>query len=287
MNTSLAPLTRMLSPLEPRTTVSLRLAISPAEDHLFLSADYSQLELRILAHLSSDATLIRTLSDGNDVFRSMAAEIHQCPESSVSESMRQQAKQIVYGVIYGIGDKSLSEQLGVSISEAAKFMESFKTKYPGVRSFLFECVASARRTGYVETMTGRRRRLEDIDHSQQARRAAAERQAINTRVQGSAADLVKTGMVNIDQMMSHTWPHQQPIKWTQARSRESYTESRSGAWLVLQLHDELIYEVTGDDLVQAALIVKQGMETALRLSVPTPVRLKVGANWGELQDFTL
>ena len=110
-------------------------------------------------------------------------------------------------------------------------------------------------------------------------------QAVNTRVQGSAADLVKAAMVMIDTRIEAAWPRCQPLKYTEARG---WAEAeRRGAWLVLQLHDELIYEVTGDDMVQAAQIVKESMETALKLSVPTPVRVKVGAKWGELQDFKL
>ena len=282
------PLARLLSPPSPTTTVSLRLAITPAQGNLLVSADYSQLELRILAHLSGDAVLINTLSSGGDVFRAMAAEINNSEPKSVTDEMRQQAKQIVYGVIYGIGDKSLAEQLGVDTMEAVRFMDKFKTKYSGVRSFLHECVVQARRTGHVETLSGRRRRLEDINHSNAARRSAAERQAVNTRVQGSAADLVKTAMVNIDTRIRDCWPQCRPLKWVEARSaggcRWPEAETR-GAWLVLQLHDELMYEVSGEEVVRAAAVVKRGMEAAMALAVPTPVRVKVGANWGELQDF--
>ena len=286
---ALTPLARLLSPADPSTTVSLRLAITPLEGNLLLSADYSQLELRILAHLSQDETLIHTLSSGGDVFRSMAAEMNNCDAEAVTDKMRQQAKQIVYGVIYGIGDKSLADQLGEDISEAAKFMEKFKSKYPKVRSFLHECVVTARKVGAVETLSGRKRRLEDIHQGNLARRTAAERQAVNTRVQGSAADLVKTAMVNIDRKIRAAWPRSLPLKWSPAREgAESWPEeARRGCYFVLQLHDELIYEVSGEDVVQAALIVKEGMEGAMKLLVPTPVRVKVGANWGELQDFNI
>ena len=286
---ALTPLARLLSPADPSTTVSLRLAITPLEGNLLLSADYSQLELRILAHLSGDETLIRTLSSGGDVFRSMAAEMNTCGPEAVTDKMRQQAKQIVYGVIYGIGDKSLADQLGEDIGEAAKFMEKFKSKYPKVRSFLHDCVVSARKVGVVETISGRKRRLEDIHQGNLARRSAAERQSVNTRVQGSAADLVKTAMVNIDKRIRSAWPQSRPLKWSPARAGGERwpEEARRGCHFVLQLHDELIYEVSGEDVVQAALIVKEGMEAAMELLVPTPVRVKVGANWGELQDFNI
>ena len=284
---ALTPLARLLSPIEPSTTVSLRLAMTPVDGNLLLSADYSQLELRILAHLSGDQTLIDTLNQGEDVFRSMAAEINNCDKKDVTETMRQQAKQIVYGVIYGIGDKSLADNLGVDVSEAVRFVENFKSKYSKVRTFLHQCVLDARRTGQVVTLSGRKRRLGDINERNVARRSAAERQAVNTRVQGSAADLVKTAMVNIDSRLQSAWPQCQPLKWCPARDGKWAPAESRGCWLVLQLHDELIYEVTGDDVVQAALIVKEGMEQALPLDVATPVRIKVGANWGQLQDFKI
>ena len=250
-------------------------------------SDYSQLELRILAHLSADSALLQSLREGQDVFRAMAGQINNCQEGEVTDLMRQQAKQIVYGVIYGIGDKSLADQLGVDTMEAMRFMEKFKSEYRGVRAFLQDCVVSARKTGHVETLSGRRRRLADIQHSNQARRTAAERQAVNTRVQGSAADLVKVAMVNIDRKIEEVWPHCRPLKFTRARGVQWRPEEVTGAWLVLQLHDELIYEVSGEEVLQAAMMVKEGMEQALELSVPTPVRIKVGTSWGELQDFRI
>merc|ERR1719186_1456669 len=284
---ALSPLARLLAPLDPTTTVSLRHAIIPMEGNLLLSADYSQLELRVLAHLSSDQTLLDTLRQGGDVFKAMAAQTNRCLVEEVTDTMRQQAKQIVYGLVYGIGDKSLADQLGVDQMEAVRFMDQFKSRYPGVRTFLQQCVTQARKTGCVETLSGRKRRLEDINHSNVARRTAAERQAVNTRVQGSAADLVKTAMVKVEEQLLVTWPNCRPLKWSQAREGKWEEKEMKGAWLALQLHDELIYEVSGEDVVQAALIVREGMEGAVKLSVPTPVRLKVGATWGALQDFNL
>lgn len=284
---ALSPLARLLAPLDPTTTVSLRHAIVPMEGNLLLSADYSQLELRVLAHLSSDQVLLDTLRKGGDVFKSMAAQINRCNVEEVTDNLRQQAKQIVYGLVYGIGDKALADQLGVDQMEAVRFMEAFKSMYKGVRTFLMECVTLARKSGFVETMCGRKRRLEDINHSNLARRTAAERQAVNTRVQGSAADLVKTAMVKVEEQLMVTWPSCRPIKWSQARQGRWKEKELKGAWLTLQLHDELIYEVSGEDVVQVALIVRQGMEKAVKFSVPTPVRIKVGVTWGALQEFSL
>jgi len=221
------------------------------------------------------------------VFKAMAAEINRCKVDEVTDSMRQQAKQIVYGLIYGIGDKSLADQLGIEQMEAVRFTDGFKRKYPGVRTFLQQCVTMARQTGCVETMSDRKRRLEDINHPNVARRTAAERQAVNTRIQGSAADLVKAAMVRVEEELMAAWPHCRPFKWSHGRAREGRWEEMRGAWLALQLHDELIYEVSGEDVVQAALIVREGMEGAVKFSVPLPVRLKVGATWGALQEFSI
>ena len=262
---ALSPLVKLLAPTESTTTVSLRNAIIPMDGNLILSADYSQLELRILAHLSGDQNLQNTLRQGGDVFKAMAAQINKCTVEKVDDTKRQQAKQIVYGLVYGIGDKSLADQLGIEVMEAIKFTEAFKNRYPGVRTFLQQCVASARSTGCVETFSGRKRKLDDINHNNVARRTAAERQAVNTRVQGTAADLVKTAMVKIEERLLKEWPRCRPFKFSNARKGPWPESALQGAWLSLQLHDELIYEVNGEDAVQAALIVRESMEGAVEL----------------------
>jgi len=285
---AMSPLKRLLSPQEQSAsaTVSLRHAIVPVDGHLILAADYSQLELRIMAHLSGDKALIQALSSDGDVFRSLSANIHGCEPHDVTTEQRSAAKQIVYGILYGMGDTALANQLGVDVMEAAKFMDKFKARFPGVRKFLRECVADARKDGCVVTMSGRRRKLDDINSSNQHRRSAAERQAVNTKVQGSAADLVKTAMVKVEESFKAAWPDRKPLKWSLAREDWSGGAVK-GAWLILQLHDELLYEVHGEDVVQAALLVRKGMEGALPLAVPTPVTLKVGPTWGALQTFNL
>merc|ERR550519_353478 len=202
-NSSLAmsPLARLLEPAEKdgtTATVSLRHSMVPSDGHLMLAADYSQLELRVMAHLSRDEELIGVLTSGGDVFRALAAALHSCQQSQVTDAQRQSSKQIVYGVLYGMGDKALAGQLGMEAMEAVRFMERFKRRYPGVGRFLVRCVADCRKSGWVETISGRRRPLPDINHSNAHRRAAAERQAVNTTVQGSAADLVKTAMAAVD-----------------------------------------------------------------------------------------
>lgn len=203
----------------------------------------------------------------------------------MTDDQRQQAKQTVYGVIYGMGERALAEQLGVEQAEAAAFQDSFKARYPGLRRWLLQCVARARSSGVVETMSGRKRKIPDITSTSAHRRSGAERVAVNTRVQGSAADLVKTAMVRVEEGLRQAWPGLQPLRW--CRRRKGGWRGQKGAWLLLQLHDELIFEVSGDDVVQAAQVVRGGMEGAVALEVPTPVRLKVGASWGTLHEFKL
>jgi len=275
-------LDKLLEPTKPSSTISLRNAIIPCAGSVYVSADYSQLELRILAHLSQDAQLLATLTNGGDVFKALAARIQKVDEAAVTNEQRQQAKQVVYGLVYGVGARTLGDQLQVTELEAERFMDKFKAEYPGVRMFLNKCVATARRSGVVQTISGRKRSIPDISSANPHRRAAAERQAVNTRVQGSAADLVKTAMVLIEARLETRWSKRRPIKLPSCPTRAG---EFSGPWLVLQLHDELIYEVVGEDAVELAEIVRDSMETAMALSVPLPVRVKIGDTWGSLQVF--
>ena len=165
------------------TTVSPRSCVVPRSRHLLLSADYSQLELRLLAHLSQDPALCSTLRQGGDVFRRVAARLNNCAEEIVSDTQRQQAKQTVYGVLYGLGDRGLASQLGLTPPQAGQVAEQFRCEYPGVRGWHGRTVAGSRQAGGATTLAGRLRLLPDLQCSNPARRAAAERQAVNTTVQ--------------------------------------------------------------------------------------------------------
>ncbi|XP_028838783.1 DNA polymerase theta isoform X2 [Denticeps clupeoides] len=233
--------------------ISMRHAFVPFPGGLILAADYSQLELRILAHLSHDQRLLQVLNSGSDVFKSIAAEWKMIEPAAVDDRLRQQAKQICYGIIYGMGAKSLGEQMGVDESDAACYIESFKSRYSGIQSFLRETVKSCCRRGYVQTILGRRRYLPGIKDSNTYIKSHAERQAVNTTVQGSAADIVKLATVNIQRQLSQSFPgvspsHQHPS----AGKQQLHVLSRPcrGAFFILQLHDELIYEVAEEDVVQ-------------------------------------
>ncbi|XP_010565985.1 PREDICTED: DNA polymerase theta [Haliaeetus leucocephalus] len=281
-------------------SVSMRHAFVPFPGGLILAADYSQLELRILAHLSCDCRLIQALNGGTDVFKNIAAEWKMIDPEAVGDGTRQQAKQICYGIIYGIGAKSLGEQMGIDENEAANYIESFKSRYTGIQKFLRETVRSCRRDGFVQTILGRRRYLPAIKDPNPYSKAHAERQAVNTTVQGSAADIVKTATVNIQRRLetfssvikSHghlesCFQRNKTGRLVRKRNGGMLHPSISGGFFILQLHDELLYEVAEDDVIQVAQIVKHEMENAMKLSVKLNVKVKIGPSWGDLQDLEL
>lgn len=249
---------------------------------VFLTADYSQLELRILAHVSGDPKLRHFLNGKEDVFRMIAGEWLGLAACNVSDKQRQETKQVCYGMIYGIGAKALGEQLGITDNEASQFMETFKSKYPTLKKYISNTVQFCRDEGHVTTLLGRKRFLPGIHSTNIHVRSQAERQAVNTTIQGSAADLVKTAMVNIDRKIAAQYSHSATcLLPCNAKS------IRHAAYLVLQLHDELLYEVLENDLEEVARIVQQEMENALELSVKFPVKMKVGNSWGTLKPYSV
>uniref|UniRef100_G3PUF7 DNA polymerase theta n=1 Tax=Gasterosteus aculeatus TaxID=69293 RepID=G3PUF7_GASAC len=282
----------------PAFSVSMRHAFVPFSGGMILAADYSQLELRVLAHLSKDQRLLQVLNGGADVFRCIAAEWKSVDPESVQDDLRQQAKQICYGIIYGMGAKSLGEQMGVEEDDAACYIESFKARYKGINAFLRETAKNCAKSGYVQTLMGRRRYLPGITDANAHAKAHAERQAVNTTVQGSAADIVKLATVNIQKRLREAYPAA-PLSHQHARPGESHSPARPpgrrgvgasrlrGAYFVLQLHDELIYETTEEDLIQVAQIVKREMESAVKLYVKLKAKVKAGPSWGNLEDLDI
>ncbi|KAF6733824.1 DNA polymerase theta [Oryzias melastigma] len=207
------------------------------------------------------------------------------PES-VQDDLRQQAKQICYGIIYGMGAKSLGEQMGVEENDAACYIESFKDRYKGISAFLKQTVKNCIKDGFVQTLMSRRRYLPGIISSNPHIRAHAERQAVNTTVQGSAADIVKLATVNIQKRLRETYPGVPPSHQHLHTARNQRRAVR-GAYFILQLHDELIYETTEQDLIQVAQIIKREMESAVKLYVKLKVKVKMGSSWGDLQDIDI
>ncbi|OPZ20308.1 MAG: DNA polymerase I, thermostable [candidate division BRC1 bacterium ADurb.BinA364] len=225
-----------------------------------LAADYSQIELRVLAHLSGDEALRRAFRDNQDIHRLTASKIFRCPPETVTAQMRDQAKTINFGVIYGMSAHRLAGDLSISHKAAQTFIDEYFAAYPGVREWIDATVAAARESGFVRTLSGRTRPVADLNSRSAQARGAAERIAINTPVQGSAADLIKRAMID-----THRRLGQSPL-----RGR-----------MILQVHDELIFTVPREELPETTALVVNAMENAMPLDVPVKVDTASGANWAE------
>jgi DNA polymerase-1 len=231
--------------------------IAPPGHHI-LSADYSQIELRIMAHLSGDENLMAAFRSGEDVHRRTAAEIFGIPGSEVAAEQRRYAKTINFGLIYGMSAFGLASQLGIERSAAQQYMDRYFMRYPGVKAYMDQTRKSARDKGYVETVFGRRLYMIDIRASNNQRRQAAERAAINAPMQGTAADLIKLAMIQV-----HRW------------LREQRLTSR----LVLQVHDELVFEAPDAEIELLKGELPRLMTGVAQLAVPLVVDVGVGPNW--------
>ncbi|MCR4310722.1 MAG: DNA polymerase I [Deltaproteobacteria bacterium] len=233
----------------------------PEKGNLFVGADYSQVELRLLAHLSGDAELIRRFRQGDDIHTATAAGVFGVDPSAVTPELRRRAKVINFGILYGMSPFGLSRELGIGGKEAKTYIEHYFDRYPGVKEYIDGLKIKARKDGYVLTIMGRRRTLKDIDSRNKVLREAAERMAINTPIQGSAADLIKMAMIRVDREF-----------------REAGMEAR----LILQVHDELIVEAPEREAAESERILKEAMEGVAKLSVPLTVSVSRGKNWGEI-----
>jgi len=247
-------------PIRTEEGLEIRRAFVPRSGWRLLSADYSQIELRILAHCSEDATLIRSFREDEDIHTRTASEVFQVESDRVSAELRRQAKAINFGIIYGMSAFGLARQLEISQTMAKTFIDSYFNRYPGVKRFLEHTIEEARRTRRTNTLLGRIRLLPDITHSNSIIRQAAERTAINTPIQGSAADLIKVAMIRIDE----------------ALAREGFQ-----AAMLLTVHDELVFELPPDEVDAAARRVREIMEGIWELKVPLKVNVAVGRNWAE------
>lgn len=245
-------------PVRTEEGQAIRSAFVAAPGHVLVVADYSQIELRILAHMSEDPVLCRAFSEGKDIHAATAAEIHGVPVERVTPELRRVAKTVNFGIAYGMSPHGLSQRLGISLPEARRMIEGYFEKFPKVRGFLDSVVAGARSRGYVETLFGRRRYARGIDSKNGAVRQAAERAAINAPIQGTAADLIKIAMVRLS-----------------APLREL------GARMILQVHDELVVEVPIGREGEVAARLKAGMEGVASLRVPLVVELGIGPSWAK------
>lgn len=248
-------------PIKTETGRLIRKAFVPgAKGRVILSADYSQIELRILAHFSQDRELLEAFENDRDIHAHTASLIFGVREDQVTSEMRSIAKTVNFGIIYGMSPFGLSKELKIEVSKAKEFIDAYFEKYGRVKAFLEDLVDEARKNGYVTTILNRRRYLPEINSQNNSVRQFAERAAINAPIQGSAADLIKIAMINIHNILK---------------------EKKLGSKMILQVHDELVFEVPDDEVEDMKKIVKTRMEEVVSLSVPVRVRVKTGKNWLE------
>jgi len=226
----------------------------------FVGADYSQIELRLLAHFSEDAKLLKAFQKGEDIHTYTASLVFDVPLDKVTPEMRNQAKTVNFGILYGQGPFGLSRQLGISMHDASAFIKTYFERYPGVSDYLESCKVQVRKTGVAKTLTGRQRPIPEIHNQNPSIRAAAERLAVNTPLQGTAADLIKLAMIAIDRAIQ---------------------ERNLQGKMILQIHDELIFEVPDSEVAAFKSLAKEKMEGVLQLNVPIEVHIAVGKNWAE------
>ena len=237
---------------------------------VLLSADYSQIELRIMAHMSRDVHLVQVFREGGDVHRATAAQIFAVQPDDVTSDMRRKAKEVNFGIMYGMGPEGLSSRIHVTRREARAYIDAYLESFSGVKSYTEETEKIAEEKGYVSTMLGRRRYLPDINSKNRMVRATAARMAVNAPIQGSAADMIKLAMVQLDRLI-----HPPP------GSEEEPLPAR----MLLQVHDELVFEVPVEHLARVAEVVKRIMEGALPMTVPVSVDLKSGPDWASMRPF--
>ncbi|MCU0651242.1 MAG: DNA polymerase, partial [Candidatus Omnitrophica bacterium] len=252
-------------PIKTELGRSIREAIIAfSDDSVLLSCDYSQIELRILAHMSGDEALIEAFKQDADIHRRTAALVYGIDEKDVTDDMRNSAKRINFGIVYGLSAYGLSRDLGIPVQAAQQFIDAYFATYPGVKDYIGTQIKKAKECGFVTTILGRRRYLPEIKDRNMAIRQFAERQAINAPIQGSASDMIKLAMIKIHGGM---------------------LEQRSGAKMILQIHDELLFDVPQRDLKAFAPWVKDSMEHVMKLKVPVKVDVSAGKNWNQMKKM--
>ncbi len=248
-------------PIRTELGREIRAAFTAEPGHLLLAADYSQIELRLLAHFSKDRLLVEAFNRGDDIHTLTASQVFGVPPLMVTPDHRRQAKVVNFGIVYGLSAFGLSQQLGIEPGEARKFIDAYFEKYSGVRAFIDQTLEEARRDQHVKTLFGRERPIPDINSKNANQRGFAERTAVNTPLQGTAADLIKLAMIRIDALLN---------------------ERGLKARMTLQVHDELVFEVPEREVEAVRILVQEQMEKVHQLSVPLLVVIGVGKNWRDL-----
>jgi len=238
----------------------LRKAFVPREGCIFIDADYSQIELRVLAHISGDDTLLEAFRQGQDIHRLTASQVLDIPPEDITPEQRSNAKAVNFGIIYGISAFGLASDIGVSVKEAERYIDGYFEKYPGVKTYLDETIANAKKTGYVSTLYNRRRAMPELKSPNFNQRAFGTRVAMNMPIQGTAADIIKIAMINVHNRLA---------------------KEGLAAKLILQVHDELLLEVPHDERAQVKIILKEEMENAATLKLPLVADVSEGESWYE------
>ncbi len=236
----------------------LRKVFKPENGKIFIDADYSQIELRVLAHISEDKTMVRAFNDDEDIHSQAASKVFNIPLSEVTKGQRSNAKAVNFGIVYGISDFGLSEQLGVSKKEAKQYIEQYLEKYDGIKKFMERIVDSAKENGYVETIFKRRRYIPELNSNNYVVRQFGHRIALNTPIQGTAADIMKIAMLNVN---------------------KEFKKQKLNANIVLQIHDELLIEADKKESEKVKEILKKCMESVIKLKVPLKVEISEAENW--------
>jgi DNA polymerase-1 len=243
----------------------IRLAFVPGDpvNNVLLTADYSQIELRMLAHFTKEPALVKAFEQDEDIHRTVAAEVFGVPLEQVTRDQRGQAKTINFGIVYGVSAFGLARRIeGLTVKTAGELIAAYHKRFPAIQVFFRKCVEEAQTNGYVETILGRRRPIPDINNAVMRQRNASERMAINSVVQGSAADLIKLAMIRIhNRLKSETRPSR----------------------MLLQVHDELVFETPTEHAESEAAMVREEMQGAMKLSVPLKVEVGWGRNWQEVK----
>src|SRR5216117_961359 len=249
-------------PIRTELGREIRAAFTAEPGHVILAADYSQIDLRLLAHFSKDPLLVEAYRRGDDIHTLTASQVFGVPPLMVTSEHRRQAKVVNFGIVYGLSPFGLSQNLGIETSEAKRYIDAYFEKYRGVRAFIDRTLDETRREGRVKTLVGRIRPIPDINSKNFNLRGFAERTAVNTPLQGTAADLIKLAMIRIDAMI-----------------RERRMRSR----MTLQVHDELVFEVPEAEIDAVKSLVREQMENVHPLTVPLLIEIGVGKNWRDLE----
>ena len=232
----------------------------PSKGNVLISSDYHQVELRMLAHMANEDSLIEAFNSNIDIHTKTAMDIFHIPESEVDSDKRRRAKTVNFGIVYGISDFGLAEQLGITRREANNFINAYYESYPKIKTYMDSLVEGCEKNGYVTTLCNRRREIPEIRDKNHMIREFGKRAAMNAPIQGSAADLIKLAMIHIDKMM-----------------KDKKVKSK----MILQVHDELIFDVPEDEVNLMKQIIEDGMTHAMTLKVPLTAECSIGTNWYE------